>query len=167
MSAPTTLFGSLLCQGGCRVLFLQVYRVWSPILRFDLCALPYFLRPFPGPYRAGVPGLLVPVGSDCASRRGAISRGSAHSRLEKQVRVGSGVLAKPSGRRDRLEAGWRPKRALWSERRAGVGSGRRSSSARHFGWRLDRSSGLSFRYLDRLRSYASFATLYVGPNFCW
>ena len=57
----------LSCQGGCRVLFLQVYRVWSPILRFDLCALPYFLRPFLGPYRAGVPGLLVPVGSDCAS----------------------------------------------------------------------------------------------------
>ena len=59
MSAFTTL----LCQGGCRVLFLQVYRVWSPVLRFDLCALPYFLRPFPGPYRAGVPGRLVLVGS--------------------------------------------------------------------------------------------------------
>ena len=34
----------------------------------DLSALPYFLRPFPGPHRAGVPGRLVPVGFDCASR---------------------------------------------------------------------------------------------------
>ena len=34
------------CQGGRRVLFLQVYRVWSPVLRFDLCALPYFLVHF-------------------------------------------------------------------------------------------------------------------------
>ena len=54
---------ALLCQGGCRVLFLQVYRVWSLVLRFDLCALPYFLRPFPGSDRAGVPGRLVSVGS--------------------------------------------------------------------------------------------------------
>ena len=40
---------------------------------------------------ATVPGRLVPVGFDCASRRGAVSRGSAHSRSEKWVRVGSGV----------------------------------------------------------------------------
>jgi len=33
---------ALLCQGGCRVLFLQVYRVRTPVLRFDLCALPTF-----------------------------------------------------------------------------------------------------------------------------
>ena len=57
----------------------------------DLSALPYFLRPFPGPYRAGVSGQLVPVGSDCASRRGVVSRGSAHPRSEKWVGVGSGV----------------------------------------------------------------------------
>jgi len=42
---------------------------------FDLCALPYFLRSFPGPYRAGVPGRLVLVGYDRASRRRAVSRG--------------------------------------------------------------------------------------------
>ena len=72
----------LLCQGGRRVLFLQVYMVRSPVLRFDLCALPYFLRPFPGPYRAGVPGRLVPVGSDCASRRRAVSKEFPYPRLE-------------------------------------------------------------------------------------
>ena len=44
----------LLCQGSRRALFLQVYRVWSLVLWFDLCALPYFLRPFPSPYRAGI-----------------------------------------------------------------------------------------------------------------
>ena len=79
------------CQGGRRVLFLQVYRVRSPVLRFDLCALPYFLRPFPGPYRAGVPGRLVPVGSDRASRRRAVSKGLAHPRSETRVEVESGV----------------------------------------------------------------------------
>ena len=56
-----------------------------------MSALPYFLCPFPSPYRAGIPGRLVPVGSDCASRRGVVSRGSAHPWSEKQVRVGSGV----------------------------------------------------------------------------
>ena len=81
----------LSCQRGRRVLFLQVYRVRSPVLRFDLCALPYFLRPFPGPYRAGIPGRWIPVSSDCASRRGAISRDLVHSWSEKWIRVGSGV----------------------------------------------------------------------------
>ena len=42
---------------------------------FDLSALPYFLRPFPSPYQAGLPGRLVLVGSDCTSWRGAKSRG--------------------------------------------------------------------------------------------
>ena len=81
----------LSCQGGCRVLFLQVYMVWSPVLWFDLCALPYFLHPFPGPYRAGIPGRLVPVGSERVSRRRAVSRGLEHPRSETRVRVGSGV----------------------------------------------------------------------------
>ena len=60
----------LSCQGGRRVLFPQVYRVWTPVLWFDLCALPYFLLSLPGPYRAGVPGkwsqsaLIVPVGEE-------------------------------------------------------------------------------------------------------
>ena len=40
----------------------------------DLSALPYFLRMFPGPYRAGVPGRLVPISSDRASRRRVVSR---------------------------------------------------------------------------------------------
>ena len=133
-------------QGGRRVLFLQVYRVRSPVLRFDLCALPYFLRPFPGSYRAGVPGRLVPVGSDCASRRGAVSRGSVFFRSEKRVGVRSDILARPFGRRGRPEVGWRPKRALRSERQARVGSGRLSSSARPSGRRLDRPSGLSLGF---------------------
>ena len=57
----------------------------------DLSALPYFLRLFPGPHRAGVPGRLVPVGSDCASRRRAVSRGWAHPLSETRVGVESGV----------------------------------------------------------------------------
>ena len=89
-------------------------------LAVDLSALSYFLRPFPGPYRVGVPGRLVLVGSDCASRRGAVSRGSAHSRSEKRVRVGSGVWpGLPIGEAVR--------------RRAEVGSERCSSSGRRGG----------------------------------
>ena len=57
----------------------------------DLGALPYLLRPFPGPHRAGVPGRLVPVGSDCVSRRKVVSRGSVHPQSETQVGVGSGA----------------------------------------------------------------------------
>ena len=81
----------LTCQGGRRVLFPQVYRVRTPVLRFDLCALPYFLCLFLGPYRAGVPGRLVPVSSDRASRRRAVSRGLVHPRLETRVGAKSGV----------------------------------------------------------------------------
>ena len=104
MSAPTTLFAFCharevtgYCPAGVQGMFLGI--------AVDLGALLYFFRLFPGPYRAGVPGRLVPVGSDCASRRGAVSRGSAHSRSKKRVGVGSGVLAKPSGQRGRPEAG--------------------------------------------------------------
>ena len=57
----------------------------------DLSVLFYLLRPFSGPYRAGVPGRSVPVGSDCANRRRAVSRGLMHPRSEMRVRVGSGV----------------------------------------------------------------------------
>ena len=57
----------------------------------DLSALSYFLYQFLGSYRAGVPGRLVPVGSDCASWRGVVSMGSAHPRSEKRVGVRSGV----------------------------------------------------------------------------
>ena len=91
----------LSCQGGRRVLFLQVYRVRSLVLRFDLCTLSYFLCPFPSPYRAGVPGRLVPVSSDCASRRRAVSRGSAHPRRrgsESEVVFGQAFRSeRPSG----------------------------------------------------------------------
>ena len=57
--------------------------------------------------------------------------------------------------------------AFRSERRAGVGSRRRFSLARPFSRRLDRPSGLSFRYLGRPRSCASFATSSTGPSLCW
>ena len=104
ISAPTILLGFYYvrdvigyCPAGVQGTFLDI--------AVDLGALLYFLRPFPGPYRAGVPGRLVPVGSVCASRRGAASRGSVHSRLEKRVRVRSGVLARPSGRRGPPEVG--------------------------------------------------------------
>ena len=120
MSAPTTLLGSCYAR---EVAGYYHAGVQSTVLGIavDLSASPYFLRPFPGPYRAGVPGRLVPVGSDCASRRGAVSRGLAHSRSEKRVGVGSGVLARPSVQRGYPEVDWRPKRALRSERWAGVG----------------------------------------------
>ena len=81
-----------------------------------------FLRTSLGPYRAGIPGRLILVGSDRASWRRAVSRGWAYPRLES---VGSELeavlLARPSGRRGRPEAGWRSNRALRSERWAGAG----------------------------------------------
>jgi len=122
----------------------------------DLGALSYHLRLFPGPYRAGISGRLVPVGSNCVSRSGVISRGSAHPRSEKRVRVRSGVgpglpvgeavrrraedQSELSGRRGRpeSEAGAVPPRPGLS-----VGD-------------LDRPSGLSCRYLGRPKSYVSF-----------
>ena len=38
------------CQGGYRVSFLQAYMVRFLVSWFDLCALPCFLRSFPGPF---------------------------------------------------------------------------------------------------------------------
>ena len=103
----------------------------------DLSALSYFLCPFPGPRRVGIPGQLVPVGSDCASWRRAVSRGSAHPQSRTWVGVGSdvwpGLLV---GKAVRRWAGVGSE-TFRSERRARVGSGRRSSSARPFGRRLD------------------------------
>jgi len=78
----------------------------------DLSVLPYFLRLFSGPYRAGVPGRLVPVGSDCASWRRAVSRDSAHPRFGDTGRGQKWYLARPSGRRGRSEAGRSGKRGL-------------------------------------------------------
>ena len=77
MSVPTTLLGFChvrevagYCPTGVQGMFFGI--------AVDLSALPYFLRPFSGPYRAGVPGRLVPVGPDCASWGRAVSRGSVH-----------------------------------------------------------------------------------------
>ena len=73
MSAPTTLLGFYharkvvgYCSTGVQSMALGI--------GVDLSALPYFLRLFPGPYRADIPGRLVPVGSNCASRRRTMSR---------------------------------------------------------------------------------------------
>ena len=139
-----------------------MYRVRTPVLWFDLCALPFFLRPFPGPYQAGVPGRLVPVDSDCVSQRRAVSRGLAHPRSETRVGVGSGVWpGLPVGEAVRRWAGDRSER-FRSERRVGVESGCCSSSARPSGQRLDRPSSLSFRLLGQPKSCAL-----VRNVVCW
>ena len=128
ISAPTTLLGFChvrevagYCPTGVQGMFLGI--------AVDLGALFYFLRPFPGPYRAGIPGRLVLVGSDCASRRRAVSRGLAHPWMETWVGVRKWCLANPSGRRGRSKVGRCQKRALFllceafrSKRRAEIGS---------------------------------------------
>ena len=58
----------------------------------DLSALLYLLRTFPSPYQVGVPGRLVLVGSNCASRRRAVNRGSVQARSEMRVGVGKVVF---------------------------------------------------------------------------
>ena len=133
----------------------------------DLSALPYSLCLFPGPRRAGVPGRLVPVGSDCASRRRVVSRGSVHPRSETQVGVRGGVwpslsVGEAVQRRHRVES-----EAFRLERQAGVRSGRRSSSARPSGRRLDRPSGCRLGIWAGPEVCASFATLSAGPSLCW
>ena len=112
MSTPTTLLGFYHVR---EVAGYYPAGVQGMVLGIavDLSALPYFLRPFPGPYRAGVPGRLVSVGSDCASRRGVVSRGSVHSWSEKRVGIESGVLARPSDQRGRPEVGWCRKRVMF------------------------------------------------------
>ena len=166
MSAPTTLLGFYhakkvagYCPAGVQGMILGIV--------VDLSALPYFLHPFPGPYRAGIPDRLVPVGFGCASQRGVVSRGSVHSRSEKQVGVGSGVwpgLSVGEAVRRRAKVGGE---AFRSERRARVESGRRSSSVRPSGQRVDCPFGLSFGCLGRPRCCASFATLSAGLSSCW
>ena len=109
-----------MCQGGCRVLFLQVYRVRSLVSWFDLCALACFLRSSPGPFRAGVPDRMALVGSGRTSRRRAVSRVSVNPGRRRGVEAESSTLGqvfrseRPSG------GGWSPKRALRSERWAKV-----------------------------------------------
>ena len=92
-----------------------MYRVWSLVSWFDLCALACFFCLSPGSFRAGVSGRTVPVGPGRASRRRAVSRVSANPDRRRGVRVGSSALGqafrseRPSG------GGWSPKRALRSE----------------------------------------------------
>ena len=94
----------LSCQGGRRVLFQHVYRVWSLVLWFDLCALACFLRSSPGPFRAGVPGRIAPVGSGRASRRRVVSRVPVNPGRRRKIRVSSSAWARPSDRRGRPKA---------------------------------------------------------------
>ena len=88
MSAPTILF----VLGWLQSTVPVGDRVWSLVSWFDLSALPCFLRSFPGPFWAGVPGRLVPVGSGCASRRRAVSRVFAYPGQRHGVRVGGSAL---------------------------------------------------------------------------
>ena len=116
MPAPTTLFVSEKLQS-----MVSVDRVWSRYRGLTCAPCLAFLRTSPSPYRAGIPGQLVPVGSDRASRRRVVSRGWAYPRSESAgSELEAVLLARPSGRRGHPEAGWRLKRALLSERWAGV-----------------------------------------------
>ena len=151
---------------------MQVCRVWSLVLWMTRVSHLTCSVRFLGLHGAGVPDRLFPSRLWPPGRRRAISRGSVYSRSKKRVRVGSerrSSLARPSGQRGRLEseagavppwlglpvgeAGWSRRRAgqaFQSERRAGVGSERRSSLARPSGQRggleleasQDRPSGL-------------------------
>ena len=173
MSAPTTLLAFCharevtgYCPAGVQGTVIGI--------TVDLGVLPYFLRLFPGPYRVGVPGRLVLVGSDCASRRGVVCRGSAHPRSEKRVGVGSGVWpGLPVGEAVR--------------RRAGVGSKCCSSLVRPSGRRGGTESepsilppqpglpvGVWITLMPcRLGTWAGprvarwFATLSAGPSLFW
>jgi len=135
-------------------------------IEVDLSALPYFLHLFPGPYRAGIPGRLVPVSSDRASRRRAVSRGLTHPRSETQVGVRRSALARPFGRRGRLKVGWRPKRALWSKRWPESEKRLSFSLARPSDRRLDCPSGLLFTYLGWPMSctFVCLSRAFVGKS---
>ena len=66
MSVPTTLLR--FCHAR-KVIGYCLASVQGTVLgiEVDLSSLSYFLYLFPGPYRASVPGRLVPVGSDYAN----------------------------------------------------------------------------------------------------
>ena len=107
-----------------------------------------FLRTSSGSYRAGVPGRMALVGSECAGRRRAVSMiptspGRRDVGLESEV----ALWARPSDRRGRPEAsGGRSKCSDRSGGPKGSTSGRRSFRSRPSGRRLGRPSGLL--YLD-------------------
>ena len=93
-----------------------------------------FLRTSPGSYRAGIPGQMALVGTECAGRRRAVSRVPVIPGRRRGVEVISSVLGqafqseRPSG------GGW--SRSERSGRRGGPKQptrGRCSSSARPFG----------------------------------
>ena len=91
-----------LCQGGCGTLFTQVYRVWSLYRGLNRVLLYSFV---PGPFRAGVPGRMAPVGFGCAGRRRAASRVLTYPESERRgVGVESRARGRPSNRRGRPEA---------------------------------------------------------------
>jgi len=161
MSAPTTLLE--FCHARKVVGYYPVGAQGTVLgIAVDLSALPCFLRLFHSPYRVGVSGRLVTVGSDLRQSERSCKQGFGASPVGEAGRSRKWCLARPSGRRGRPEAGWRPKGALRSERRARVGSGHRSSSARPFGRGSDRSSDLSFRYLGRPKSLCV-----VRNVICW
>ena len=136
----------------------------------DLSALPYFLCPFPGSYRAGVPGRLFPVGFDCASWRRAVSKGSAHPRSEmwseSEVVFGQAFRSKrPSGGGLESEA---------SVVLLSVGEAGRSQKRAPF------LLGQAFRlviwitlpacclgFVRRPKSCTSFAMSPARPSLCW
>ena len=160
MSTPTTLLG--------KVAGYYLAGVQGTVLgiTIDLSALPYFLRLFLGPYRAGIPGRSVLVGFECANWRRAVSKGLVHPQSETRVRVRSGVWpGLPVGEVVRRRAGV-GSQAFRSERRVRVESGRRSSSARPSGRRVHCPFGLSLRCLDWPNSCTSFATLSAGLSLC-
>ena len=81
-----------------------------------------FLRLFPGPFRAGVPSWLVPVGSGCASWRRAVSRVFTYPGQRHGVGVGGSAL--PG-----LPVGETVRRRLETEVSASVGDVGRSRQA--------------------------------------
>ena len=140
----------------------------------DWSALPYLLYPFPRSSPSGHPRSVVPQSASaprseksCKQRFGVFPvKEAGRSRKRASSSPLPGLPVGEAGR-SRKRAPFLFGQAFRSERRAGVESERRSSLARPSGWRLDRPSGLSFRYLGRPRSCASFATSYAGPSFCW
>ena len=102
MSAPTTLLGFYHAR---KVIGYYPVGVQGTVLgtMVDLSALPYFLRSFPGPYRADIPSRLVLASSDCASRRRAVSKVSTYPGRRRGVRVRNGAFGqafqseRPSG----------------------------------------------------------------------
>ena len=133
----------------------------------DLSAPAHFL----GPYRVGVPGRLVTVGSDCASRRRAVSRGSAHPRSETQVRVGAWrrALSFPWPGLPVGEAGQSRKRALGLPVGEAGQSRKRAMFLLGQAFRLETGSPFLpvVRFFGWPRSCALSATSSAGPCFFW